>query len=226
MDLSYQRKRLADFARGAKRSRELAERERWPRERLELCQQERLDALVRHAAVHSPYYRDRIGETQWSIDKAELMDNFDAIVTDPRLRRDHLLARAESLAGDAIDYGQYRVMATSGSSGLKGLFVYDRPAWSELVAQFLRYSAMIGVRPRLPRLRVAAIGGASGAHMTRRIAQTANVGLHRIMSLPATLPLARVVDQLNRFQPEFMNVFPSIAVLLADEQLAGRLGFP
>ena len=59
--------------------------------------------------------------------------------------------------------------------------------------------------------------------MSRRVAQTVDVGLHRMLSLPVTLPLARLVEQLNRFQPHFMNVYPSIAVLLAEEQLAGRL---
>ena len=91
-----------------------------------------------------------------------MMEHFDELVTDPRLRRDELLAHVEALTGDALHLGRYRVMTTSGSSGRKGLFVYDRPAWSALIAQFLRYSAMVGVRPRLPRrLRVAALGAAS-----------------------------------------------------------------
>jgi phenylacetate-coenzyme A ligase PaaK-like adenylate-forming protein len=223
MDLSYQRKRLADFAAGAKLSRQLAERERWPREQLERFKQERFEALVSHAEQHSPYYSERRGESPAPIDKATLMENFDAIVTDPRLRRNDLLALVESYDGDDLELGRYRVMTTSGSSGRKGLFVYDRPAWVELIAQFLRYNAMIGLGPRLPRLRIAAIGGASGQHMTRRVAQTSKVGLHRVLSLPVTLPVARLVDELNSFQPHFMNVFPSMAVLLAEEQLAGRL---
>ena len=44
-----------------------------------------------------------------------------------------------------------------------------------------------------------------------------------MLSLPVTLPLAQLVEELNRFQPHFLNVYPSIAVLLAEEQLAGRL---
>ena len=153
-----------------------------------------------------------------------MMERFDELVTDPRLRRDELLAHVETLTGDALLLGRYRVMTTSGSSGRKGLFVYDRPAWRALIAQFLRYNAMAGVRPRLPRrLRVAALGAASPSHMSRRVAQTADVGLHRVLSLPVTLPLTRLVEQLNRFQPQFVNAYPSVAVLLAEEQLAGRL---
>ena len=83
---------------------------------------------------------------------------------------------------------------------------------------------MVGVRPRLPRrLRVAALGGASGSHMSRRVAQTVDVGLHRVLSLPVTLPLTQLTQELDRFQPQFINAYPSVAVLLAEEQLAGRL---
>jgi phenylacetate-CoA ligase len=232
MTLTYQRARLADFAAGVRLSRELAQRERWPRERLACFQQERLDDLVAHAAQRSAFYRQRIDQPTGpvdlerlpTLDKATMMDRFDELVTDPRLRRDELLAHVEALTGDALHLGRYRVMTTSGSSGRKGLFVWDRPAWRGLIAQFLRYNAMVGVRPRLPRrLRVAALGAAFGSHMSRRITQTVDVGLHRVLSLPVTLPLAQLTRELDRFQPQFMNVYPSVAVLLAEEQLAGRL---
>ena len=115
-------------------------------------------------------------------------------------------------------------MTTSGSSGRKGLFVYDRPAWSGLIGQFLRYSAMVGVRPRLPhRLRVAARRRRVGIAHDPASAQSVNVGLHRVLSLPVTLALTQLTEELNRFQPQFINAYPSVAVLLAEEQLAGRL---
>ena len=232
MTITYQRIRLADFTAGARLSRELAERERWPRERLAHFQQQRLDELVGHAVQRSAFYRERIGRPTGpvelgrlpTLDKTTMMEHFDELVTDPRLRRAELLGHVEALTGDALHLGRYRVMTTSGSSGRKGLFVYDRPAWSGLIGQFLRYSAMIGVRPRLPRrLRVAALGGASGSHMTRRVAQSVNVGLHRVLSLPVTLALSQLTQELNRFQPQFINAYASVAVLLAEEQLAGRL---
>ncbi len=159
-----------------------------------------------------------------TLDKAEMMERFDGLVTDPRLRRDSLRAWVEGLGRDELYLGRYRVMTTSGSSGRKGLFVYDEPGWRAIMAQFFRYNAMVGVRPRLPRrLRIAAIGGASPVHMTRQVSATSSIGVHRVLSLPVTLPLERLVQVLNRFQPEFMNVYPSVAMRLAEEQLAGRL---
>jgi len=38
-----------------------------------------------------------------------------------------------------------------------------------------------------------------------------------------TMPLPRLVDALNAFQPELMLVYPSVGALLAEEQLRGRL---
>src|SRR6476646_646007 len=105
MTITYQRRRLADFAAGARLSRELAQRERWPRERLAHFQQERLDELVGHAVQRSTFYRERIGRPTGpveldrlpTLDKTTMMEHFDALVTDPRLRRDELLAHVEAL---------------------------------------------------------------------------------------------------------------------------------
>jgi phenylacetate-coenzyme A ligase PaaK-like adenylate-forming protein len=61
MRLGYHRRRLAGFAAGMRLARELGEAERWPRERLRRRQQERVEAVVRHAVRYSPFYRERFG---------------------------------------------------------------------------------------------------------------------------------------------------------------------
>jgi phenylacetate-CoA ligase len=112
---------------------------------------------------------------------------------------------------------------TSGSSGRPGLFVYDPAGWRSIIAQMLRSSGWAGLRPSLPRQRVAWLGGAGPSHITRQGAATVAIGLHRVLSLPVTLPLPRLVEALNQFQPTYLNVYPSVAMWLADEQHAGRL---
>jgi phenylacetate-CoA ligase len=234
MRLRYHRRRLGDFAASLRLSRELSARERWPRERLERHQHERLDALVRHAAAHSPFYRDRLAgvlddgpvplDALPVLDKATMMDHFDDLVTDPRLRRAELLRWVEGMERDAFYRDRYRVMTSSGSSGRKGLFVYDRDGWRAIGGQFMRHSAVMGVKPRFPRrLRMTIIAGAGPSHMSSQGGATLNAGLHRLQRLPVTWPIERLVDALNAFQPEFLNCYPSVAVRLADEQLAGRL---
>jgi phenylacetate-CoA ligase len=91
---------------------------------------------MRHAADASPYYREALGAAATDPDvdltalptlsKETLVERFDAIVTDPRLRRADIEAH---LAGPhaAEPYpGEYRLLSTSGTSGLRGLVAYDR----------------------------------------------------------------------------------------------------
>ena len=87
------------------------------------------------------------------LEKPELMERFDEIVTDRRLHRDELLAWIESRRRDELLHGAYRVMTTSGSSGRKGLFLYDPAGWASIAAQFLRCDDVVRVTPRLPRRR-------------------------------------------------------------------------
>ena len=227
--MGYRIKRLQDFAKATRESKVLLERERWPQERLERHRHERLQELARHAAVHAPFWRERIPSGRVELtdieptSKADLTENFDRMVTNPRLRLDDLLHHLDGLQGDALYLDEYRVMTSSGSSGRKAVFVYDRSGWQGIVAMFLRRSEWSGMKPRLPRVRLAAIGGASPTHMSRRAAQALDVGVHRLLRLGVTHPLDELVAALNEFQPHQLNGYPSIMAPLAEEKLAGRL---
>jgi phenylacetate-coenzyme A ligase PaaK-like adenylate-forming protein len=222
--------RVAEVARGIHAEKGARERERWSRERMREHHSSAVDALVRDAAERSPFYRARfaglIGDGRVelaalpTLDKATLMKNLDDALCDARLRGRDLAAR---LLDEEPLLGEHRVMASSGSTGTPSLYVYSRTDWTGVLALFFRYGELCGIRPRLPRLRVAAIGAPSLASMTQRIAQSVDIGLHRVLRLAVTDPLPRLVDALNAFSPEALNAYPSIAGLLADEQLAGRL---
>ena len=231
----YQRRRLADVAAALRQARTQTSREQGPRAQLAQHQQQRLETVVRHAAVHSPFYRRWFAETgalgaepvQLArlpvLDKSLLMEHFDELVCDPRLRRDELLDWVGQLASDQLYLDRYRVVLTSGSSGRPGLFVYDAAGWRSIGAQFLRASTWAGLRPSLPRQRMAMLGGAAPSHISRQGAATMGIGLHRTLALPVTLPLPQLVEALNQFQPTYLSVYPSVAMWLADEQQAGRL---
>ena len=232
MRLAYHRRRFADVAVSLRAARAAATRDRWPRERLQRFQQERLDALVRHAARQSPLYRERLRDLPAGpvaladlpiMTKAEMMDRFDDLVCDPALRRDALLEWVEALDADRLHPTGHRVMTTSGSSGRKGLFVYDREGWRAIATQWLRLSAISGTQPRVPRLRFAMLSGAAPTHMSRQGSATLSIGAHRMLGLPVTLPLGQLVTELNRFAPQALYTYPSLGLLLAEEQLAGRL---
>jgi len=95
-------------------------RDRWSRDRLLAHQAERLRALIAHAVAASPYYRDLLGPDAAGGDvplselptlpKATLMDDFDRIVTDPRLRRAELAAHLSGPAAELLEVRQYQVV--------------------------------------------------------------------------------------------------------------------
>jgi phenylacetate-coenzyme A ligase PaaK-like adenylate-forming protein len=59
--------------------------------------------------------------------------------------------------------------------------------------------------------------------MSRRGSAMLSIGLHRMLALPVTTPVPRMVAALNAFGPDCLHAYPSMAVLLADEKRAGRL---
>jgi phenylacetate-CoA ligase len=82
----------------------------------------------------------------------------------------------------------------------------------------------VGFRFRLGRrMKCAAIGAGRPLHVSYRTAASMDVGATRLLTLKATTPLPELVQALNDLQPDWLNSYPSVASLLADEQLGGRL---
>jgi phenylacetate-coenzyme A ligase PaaK-like adenylate-forming protein len=231
MKLGERTRRIADVARGLRLARANAANERRAPADLWALQSERLTALVRHAVARSPFYREHYrgldaGPVDLAAlpttDKSALMDAFDEWVTDPRLRRADVEANLADPSAGALHLGEYRVCATGGTSGRRGLFVYSRADWDAAMAGFFRHGALAGTTPRLPRRRIAIITTVSPLHMSARFGATADVGLHRVLRLDARRPLAELADALQAFQPDALGGYPSILALLAEEQRAGR----
>jgi phenylacetate-CoA ligase len=227
-------RKYSEIVAAKRGDRALARHEAWTPEQVRVYQRDRVDSIVRHAATSSSFYADlydgllpESGRIELGslppLDKETFVEHFDEIVTDPRLRRDELFAHVEDIDDDVLYRGEFRVIATSGSSGRKGLFVFDRAGWSRVMSGFLRFTRWTGAKPAIPRRRLAYIGASNGAHMSRRMSGSLDIGMHRMIILPATMPLARIVDALNRFQPDYLPGFPSMIAALAEEQLAGRL---
>jgi phenylacetate-coenzyme A ligase PaaK-like adenylate-forming protein len=122
-------------------------------------------------------------------------------------------------------HDEYHVMSTSGSIGRTGLFVYDAAGWAAYVAQFLRVTALAGLPIWEHRgMRVGVVTGSDPRHVSAQVAITCvALGLVEFRPLPVTLPLERIVDGLNEYQPDVLHAYASYLALLADEQCAGRL---
>ena len=67
------------------------------------------------------------------------MANFDRIVTDKRLTRALVEQHLSSAQVGAALIGEYFVLATGGTTGERGIFVYDHLGWELAVANLLRF---------------------------------------------------------------------------------------
>jgi phenylacetate-CoA ligase len=232
LENEYNKKRMEDARRANALAEEFAAREQWARTELIRFQQRQLDSLVRYAVKHSPFYRQLYRfvprdepvaiETLPVIDKRTVMDNFDRIVTDERLNLDQLYDYIDSLSRDDYYIGEYRVLTTSGSTGLKGVFIFDREAWIRILASMNRAASMMGLSP-FKRMRIASVGANSPLHLSYRRAVSMDFGLHDYCRLEASQRIDDLVRELNAFQPEYLHTYSSVASLLAIEQKAGRL---
>ncbi len=98
-----------------------------------------------------------------TLDKTTMLDNWDAVVTDPRLRLADVERVLEASTSDALHLGRYRTMASGGTTGRRGVFVYSTEDWRQVLGGVVRWTSdYIGAPPRLPR-RVQAGDGARRA---------------------------------------------------------------
>ena len=200
----------------------------WSREQLVALQQSRLRAVLAHAVEHSPYYRETLGpdapERPLSelptLSKPVLMEQFDRIVTDPALGVDELEAFLADADPGAAYRGAYRVFATSGATGVPGLFVFSHEEFAHWIAVGLAALARAGVTPAT---RLIAIGAPSDVHITRQLFAAFQAGRQGVPRLSVITPIAEMVEALNAYQPEALIAYASTVGALADEQLEGRL---
>lgn len=213
----------------ARRVEELAGRLTWTRERLIAYQREKLQEILRHAAAASPFYRETIGHlvaddaplsAYPTMNKSILMAEFDRIVTDPQLSRAMVEEHVGSNRVGDLLLGKYRVAATGGSSGQRGVFVYDPVAWELTVANLRRLQRLMGVPPAR---RPLGIGAPSPVHLSNRFYAEARVGYPDAPCLSVITPIEEVVEALNRYRPDVISTYPSFMRRLAEEQMAGRL---
>ncbi len=158
----------------------LRRREQWSEQELREHQQRETAALRAFASARSPFYRhfhnglDRapLGELP-ALTKGTLMDNFDAISTDPAVRLAGLHAFLDGPQAGQRFQDKYRVFATSGSSGRKSIIPSNAAEWATIIASYGRANEWAGITagPAHP-VRMAVVSSATAWHQSARVAAT------------------------------------------------------
>lgn len=207
---------------------------RWTRSHLEQHQARAVAALRHHAYAHSPFYRDFHGGCETAplqqlpiLTKATLMERFDDLVTDRRLRLADVEAFLRSDGGDGLFLNRYVVLATSGSTGRRGVFVFDDQEWIRAVAAITRPIAWAQPPQQAHKPpRAALIASAARWHYSARVGLALANRIAPALRLDAATPVAELIGQLNAWQPQALATYPSVLRQLAAEQAAGRLQIP
>jgi phenylacetate-coenzyme A ligase PaaK-like adenylate-forming protein len=201
----------------------------------------RVSALL-ESASRSPLYRPLLAGRDLdcvhldelpSFRKTTLMSRFEDWVTDPdiRLAELHDFVADRSRIGAAF-LGRYAIWESSGSTGEPGLFVNDANALAIYDAlEALRRHPLRPLQRLIDPLflteRIAFIG-AIGGHFAsiasiERLRRLNPLLAPRLRSLSFLQPVDALAAELEAFAPTLLSTYPSAAVILAEERLAGRL---
>jgi phenylacetate-coenzyme A ligase PaaK-like adenylate-forming protein len=209
----------------------------WPRARLREERTAALRALLTTAVERSPWHRRRLGGADIGslsesdivdlpvMTKTDLMDNFDAIVTDGRLSRQLCEDHLGRDPGDHL-LGEFEVVASGGSSGQRGVYVYGWDAWAICYASAVRFQARDWSRDatlaNVPRV-IAVVAASSPTHISAAFSKTFSTGSNPRHLFPVSLPIDEIVGGLNTLQPTVLMGYSSFLPRLALEAQAGRL---
>ena len=217
------------------------ERLSWSADRIGAAQRDGLRRLLAHAVAHSPFHRQRLAGTDLAgigpgdlaslpvMTKTDMMATIEDVFTDRQLT---LAAIEQALAATGDQpvpvLGRYMALATGGSTGQRGVFIFDPAAKAQFILSIIRsllarLQAPGGIPPG--GLPIAMVGAASAVHATgAAAAETVGTDLPlRVTSVPVTWPWPRIVDRLNALQVPCLIGFASALARLAAEQSAHRL---
>jgi putative adenylate-forming enzyme len=211
--------------------RALRRREHWSEQELREHQERDAAALRAFASARSPFYRrfhDGLEGAPLAelpvLTKAMLMDNFDAISSDPAVRLAGLQSFLDGPEADGRFQGRYWVAATSGSSGRKSIIPSNAAEWAMIIASYGRANEWAGITagPAHP-VRMAVVSSATAWHQSARVAATIRSPFIASERLDAGWPIEDIVAKLNDRRPDVLIAYASMIRALAGEQLAGRL---
>ena len=223
----------------AARLQEEAARLTWSLEQLHRLRDNRLRAVLRAAKERSRWHARRLADVDPDtvtgddlsmipvMNKADVMANWDDIVTDRRLTLEQAEAHLTHVATDGPAYllHEYQVLTTGGSSGTRGVFVWDHEGLLMYALGRDRGTLWIQQHGGRTESRRAVVASSHATHATSVLARTfaGSPQLGATRSLPVTLPLDQIVDGLNAFEPTDLMSYTSMLQRLGEERRHGRL---
>jgi putative adenylate-forming enzyme len=209
----------------------LQSHEHWSRDELLAYQARKLTELRAFATARSPFYgelhrglEDAPLESLPTVTKAQLMTRFDDVVTDRAIRLVDVERHLETAAVTDTYLGRYRVAATGGTTGRRGVFLADPREWTSVLASYARAYSWAGLNPSLTnRIRMAVVSSTKPTHQSSIVGATVASPFVPTLRLDAAAPVDEIEDRLNDFRPDALVGYASVLRQLALDQREGRL---
>jgi len=202
-----------------------------------------LRRLLHTASEHSPWHRKRLRGVNVNnfneadlqsippMTKNDLMTHWNEIVTDNRLSLDLVNAHLSQLKTDRYLLDSFHAVASGGTSGQRGVFVYGWQEWIKLYCAMSRRTPRIhatGIRQRESveadrTITRASISAEKATHLSCAMSQTFSDPENPTRRFPVTLPVEELVARLNSAQPWHLSGYPSMLYLLVHEARNGKL---
>ena len=211
--------------------RKLRRRDSWSVKQLQDYQVQEVARLRQWAYARSPFYRqfhagvmDRPLPELPVLTKAVLMEHFDQLVTSRDVGLEAVSRYLAALQGNELFGGRYYVSATAGTTGQRGIFLWNFAEWVQVVASYNRAFDWAGSTAGLThRVKTAVVSSTNPSHQSARVGASIHSRWVPTLRLDSGQPLAGIVAGLNGWQPQMLIGYASKLRLLAEEQLAGRL---
>jgi phenylacetate-CoA ligase len=228
-DVAIARRRQEHFSHLGTVMRDLVGRLDWTREQIDAQRTLAFRVMLKHLKRHSPWHAKRVRHIDADratlkdlgsipvMTKADLMAHWDEIVTVEGATLAQAQAALQSMTDHSYVWGHHVLLASGGTGGRPGVFLYDWNAMAVNWGSMSRTVAQIplqrpGERRMVRRAAIVAEPSAHGSYVMSRIfSNPANPTL----LLSSWRSLDDIVPQLNMYQPEVLSCYPTLVPDLA-----------
>lgn len=158
-----------------------------------------------------------------TLSKAELLTNFDELITVSDLTQEEMRRFDTEKAVDRKPFkGKYHVVHSSGSTGKPGYFLYDETAWNSMLLGIIRGALWNLSMPQILKLlargpRIAYLAATDGRYGGAMAVGDGIDGVHASqMYLDIKAPLSEWISQIRKFKPNMVIGYPSAIKILAE----------
>jgi phenylacetate-CoA ligase len=212
----------------------------WSQDQIKAERQRALRETLAFAKAKSPWHATRLSGVEAELftetdlarlpvmTKSDVMSNWDEVVTDRRLTlagcNADITAKLEGKTKDYYYLNDYLVIATGGSSGVRGVFPWSWDEFIEIACVTFRYQLRDEPPDRLSGRRLLAVIEAGEiVHGSPFLFSISTDPAAQVCWFPADTPLTGLVAALNAAQPTQINCFGSVMEELGAEVLSQHL---